>query len=44
MHQLLDQLLALGLHQVDADDAINEADREWFQQTLEIRRKPRPGE
>ena len=30
MHQLLDQLLALGMHQIDADDAINDADRNWF--------------
>ena len=44
MHQLCDQLLALGLHQVDIGDAINEADRRWFQQTLEISRKPKPGD
>jgi hypothetical protein len=30
MHQLLDQLLALGIHQIDADDALNDADRKWL--------------
>lgn len=30
MHQLLDQLLALGTHQVDADDALTDADRRWL--------------
>ena len=39
MHQLCDQLTALGLHQVDIGDAINEADREWFKQTLKRRRR-----
>ena len=44
MHQLCNQLLVLGLHQSDIGDAINQADREWLQKTLEIRRKPQPGE
>lgn len=42
MHQLLDQLLALGVHQVDVGDAINEADRNWFQQSLEMHRRTKP--
>ncbi len=44
MHQLLDQLLALGMHQIDADDAINDADRNWFQQSLENKIRPKPGD
>lgn len=43
-YQLGEQLLALGLHQVDVGDAINEADRKWSQQMLEIRQKPAPGD
>jgi len=35
MHQLLNQLLALGIHQIDADDAINDADRTWLQESRE---------
>ncbi len=35
MHQLLDQLLALGIHQIDADDAINDADRIWLEKCRE---------
>ena len=42
MQQLSDQLLALGVHQIDVGDAINEADRSWFQQSLEMRRMPKP--
>lgn len=37
MHQLCDQLLALGLHQIDVGDAINEADREWSKRVMERR-------
>ena len=44
MHQLLDQLLALGIHQIDASDAINDADRVWFQQSLEAKNRPKPGD
>lgn len=44
MHQLLDQLLALGIHQIDAGDAINDADRNWFQHSLEIKTRPKPGD
>lgn len=29
-HQLLEQLLSLGIHQIDASDAINDADRTWL--------------
>jgi hypothetical protein len=44
MHQLLDQLLALGIHQIDASDAINDADRVWFRQSLEAKNRPKPGD
>ena len=44
MHQLLDQLLALGIHQIDASDGINDADRVWFQQSLEAKNRPKPGD
>jgi hypothetical protein len=44
LKQLYERLLELGLHQVDVGDAINDADREWFRQMLEIRRKPAPGD
>jgi len=30
MHQALQELIARGVHQIDADDAINDADREWL--------------
>ena len=30
MHQLCEQLLARGVHQIDIGDAINDADREWL--------------
>jgi hypothetical protein len=44
MHQLLDQLLAIGIHQIDAGDAINDADRNWFQRSLETKIRPKPGD
>jgi hypothetical protein len=44
LHRLLDQLLALGIHQTDAGDAINDADRVWFRMSLEARMRPKPGE
>ena len=44
MHLLLDQLLALGIHQIDAGDAINDADRDWFQRSLETNTRPKPGD
>lgn len=31
MHLALRELIARGVHQIDADDAINDADREWLQ-------------
>ena len=31
LHQLCKELLAIGLHQVDVGDAIDEADRKWLQ-------------
>jgi len=37
MHQLCDQLLALGFHQIDVGDLINEADRKWLNGALEQR-------
>ena len=42
MHELLNQLLALGIHQIDADDAVNEADRKTFQRSLEDKIRPKP--
>ena len=44
MHQMLDQLLALGIHQIDAGDAINDADRNWFQRSLEAEIRLKPGD
>jgi len=44
LKQLYERLLELGLHQVDVGDAINDADREWFRQALERRRRPVPGD
>jgi len=44
LHQLCQQLEALGCHQVEIGDAVDDADRKWFQHILEIRRKPMPGE
>jgi hypothetical protein len=29
MQQACSELIARGVHQMDADDAINDADREW---------------
>jgi len=37
MHQLCEQLLARGVHQVDVGDAINDADREWLMRGKEKR-------
>lgn len=37
MRLLCERLLALGLHQVDVGDAIDEANRKWFQQKLDRR-------
>lgn len=44
MHQLVDQLLTQGIHQIDAGDAINDADRVWFQQSVEAKNRPKPGD
>ena len=44
IHRLLDQLFALGVHQTDAADAISKADRIWYKQSLEGRRRPKPGD
>jgi hypothetical protein len=30
MHQVCNELLARGVHQIDASDAINDADRDWL--------------
>jgi hypothetical protein len=38
------QLPTLGMHQIDADDAINDADRNWLQQSLENKIRPKPGD
>ena len=39
MNQLINELFKRGAHQTDIGDAIDEADREWFKQTLELRRR-----
>ncbi len=44
MHRLLKQLLALGVNQRDAADAISDADRNWLQRSLQAKRKPKPGD
>ena len=31
MHPVCEELIARGVHQTDAGDAINEADREWLE-------------
>jgi hypothetical protein len=35
VHRLCEELVARGLHQVDVDDAINDADRAWLMRKQE---------
>ena len=44
INRLLDQLLALGVQQTDAVDAISNAARAWLPQALNARRNPKPGD